>query len=212
VASSCVPSADQYPRRGDGRKGAYRRRDAMAPAAPPLPPSPRRAQRPGPRERGRRRVGLANDDAAGLTEVLGLLATHTNAAREGAEFVAVDGALETDHGLLVVGLRAAGHRVFAINPKAVDRYRDRYAPSGAKSDAVDALVLAHLLRTDRDLHRPMPEDSEQVTALTVLARTHQDCVRVAVRDAARLRSLLREFSPPRWWPCPTSTPAQQSPC
>jgi hypothetical protein len=49
MASSHVPSADQYPRRGDGRKGAYRRRmrwHAMAPA-PPLPPSPRRAQRPG---------------------------------------------------------------------------------------------------------------------------------------------------------------------
>jgi transposase len=135
------------------------------------------------------------DDAAGLTEVLGLLAKYTDAAREGAQFVVVDMALENDHGLLVMGLRAAGHRVFSINSKAVDRYRDRYAPSGAKSDAANALVLAHLLRTDRDRHRPMPEDSEQVTALAVLARTHQDCVRVAVRDAARLRSLLREFFP-----------------
>ena len=48
MATSHVPSAAQYPRRGDGRKGAYRRRNAMAPA-PPLPPSPRRVQRPGPR-------------------------------------------------------------------------------------------------------------------------------------------------------------------
>lgn len=135
------------------------------------------------------------DDAAGLTEVLGLLAEHTGAGRDGAQFVAVDVALETDHGLLVVGLRAAGHRVFAINPKAVDRYRDRYAPSGAKSDPADALVLAHLLRTDRDRHRPMPADSEQVTALGVLARAHQDAVRAGVRDAARLRCLLREFFP-----------------
>ncbi len=46
MASSHVPLADQYPRRGAGRKGAYRRRHAMA-QAPPLPPSPRRAQRPG---------------------------------------------------------------------------------------------------------------------------------------------------------------------
>jgi hypothetical protein len=37
----------------------------------------------------------------------------------------VDVALETDRGLLVVALRAAGYRVFAINPKVVDRYRDR---------------------------------------------------------------------------------------
>jgi hypothetical protein len=46
MANCHVPLADQYPRRGAGRKGAYRRRHAMAPA-PPLPPSPRRAQRPG---------------------------------------------------------------------------------------------------------------------------------------------------------------------
>lgn len=136
-----------------------------------------------------------DDTAAGLTELLGLLAELSGAGRGQAEFVAVDVALETDHGLLVVGLRAAGHRVFSINPKAVDRYRDRYAPSGAKSDAADALVLAHLLRTDRDRHRPMPADSEQVTALGVLARAHQDSVRAAVSDAARLRLLLREYFP-----------------
>ena len=139
-----------------------------------------------------RRIG---DDAAGLTEVLGLLAELTGAGQDQAEFVSVDVALETDRGLLVVGLCAAGHRVFAINPKAVDRYRDRYASSGAKSDPADALVLAHLLRTDRDRRRPMPADSEQVIALGVLARTHQDSVGEALREAARLRSLLREYFP-----------------
>jgi hypothetical protein len=46
MASCHVPLADQYPRRAAGRNGAYRRRRAMA-SAPPLPPSPRRAQRPG---------------------------------------------------------------------------------------------------------------------------------------------------------------------
>lgn len=80
----------------------------------------------------------------------------------------------------------------------MDRYRDRYGPSGAKSDAADALVLAHLLRTDRNRHRPMPADSDQVTAPGVLARAHQDSVRAAVSDAARLRLLLREYFPSRW--------------
>ncbi len=64
----------------------------------------------------RRRI---TDDAAGLTMLTGLLAEHG----PGGEFVPVDIALETDRGLLVAALRAAGHRVFAINPKAVDRYR-----------------------------------------------------------------------------------------
>src|SRR4029453_7435099 len=80
------------------------------------------------------------DDVAGFTALTETLCAHAD------EPAHVDVALETDRGLLVAALRAAGYRVFAINPKAVDRYRDRYAVSGAKSDAVDALVLANLLR------------------------------------------------------------------
>jgi transposase len=107
--------------------------------------------------------------------------------------VPVDIALETDRGLLVAALRATGHRVFAINPKAVDRYRDRYGTSGAKSDPGDALVLANVLRTDRHAHRPLPADSDDVEAIGVLARAHHDAVRRRVAEANRLRNLLREF-------------------
>ena len=46
--------------------------------------------------------------------------------------------------------------MFAINPLAVSRYRDRYRSSRGKSDAFDAMVLANILRTDRDAHRPLP--------------------------------------------------------
>ena len=92
-------------------------------------------------------------------------------------------------------MRAAGHRVFAVNPKAVSRYRDRCAVSGAKSDPGDALVLANLLRTDRDVHRPLPDDTELAASVKVLARAHADAVADRVRSANRLRSLLREFFP-----------------
>lgn len=135
----------------------------------------------------RRRI---SDDLAGFTALTGLLAEHA-----GQEFTTVDVAIETDRGLLVAALRAAGHRVYAINPKAVDRYRDRHAVSGAKSDPGDALVLAHLLRTDRDQHRPLPDDSELGQAVSVLARAHQDLIWARQQDANRLRSLLREFFP-----------------
>ena len=130
------------------------------------------------------------DDLAGFTALTALLAEHA-----GAAFTAVDVAIETDRGLLVAALRAAGHRIYAINPKAVDRYRDRHAVSGAKSDPGDALVLAHLLRTDRHAHRPLPDDSELGQAVSVLARAHQDLVWARQQDTNRLRSLLREFFP-----------------
>src|SRR5215213_575826 len=132
------------------------------------------------------RVG---DDLAGftaLTEVLDRLASaHSQ----------VGIALETDRGLFVHALRDAGFRVFAINPMAVDRYRDRYRVSRAKSDAVDALVLANLLRTDAGRHREIPSDSEQAVVVSVLARAQQDAVREGRRQTARLRSALREFYP-----------------
>jgi transposase len=135
----------------------------------------------------RQRIG---DDMAGFTTLSTLLAAHG-----GDGFTPVDVAIETDRGLLVAALRAVGHRVFAVNPKAVDRYRDRHAVSGAKSDPGDALVLAHLLRTDRHQHRPLPADTDLAAAVSVLARTHQDMVWARQQDTNRLRSLLREFFP-----------------
>jgi transposase len=46
--------------------------------------------------------------------------------------------IETDRGLWVQALSAAGYQVYAVNPLAVARYRDRHQVSGAKSDAGDA--------------------------------------------------------------------------
>ena len=102
---------------------------------------------------------------------------------------------ETDRGLFIGALVAAGYRVYAVNPLAVSRYRDRHATSGAKSDAGDAKVLADLVRTDRHNHRPVAGDSELAEAVKVLARTHQSLVWTRQRQLNQLRSLLREFYP-----------------
>ena len=61
--------------------------------------------------------------------------------------------IETDRGLWVQALVAAGYVVYAINPRAASRYRDRHTLSGAKSDPGDAKMLAELVRTDRHNHR-----------------------------------------------------------
>jgi transposase len=102
---------------------------------------------------------------------------------------------ETDRGLFVGALVAAGDQVYAVNPLAVSRYRDRHQVSGAKSDAGDAKVLADLVRTDRHNHRPVAGDSELVEAVKVLARTHQSLIWIRQRQVNQLRSLLREFYP-----------------
>ena len=84
--------------------------------------------------------------------------------------------IETDRGLWVQALGAAGYQVFAINPLAVARYRERHRVSGAKSDAGDAKVLADLVRTDRHNHRALAGDSPEAEAIKVLARAHQNLI------------------------------------
>jgi transposase len=103
--------------------------------------------------------------------------------------------IETDRGLMVQALLAAGYQVYAINPLAVSRYRDRHTTSRAKSDPADAKLLADLVRTDRHNHRPIAGDSELAQAVHVMARAHQNLVWSQQRQVNQLRNLLREFYP-----------------
>jgi hypothetical protein len=104
-------------------------------------------------------------------------------------------ATETDRGLFVGSLVAAGYTVLAVNPLSVSRYRERYSTSGAKSDPGDARVLAELARTDHHNHRPIAGDSELVESIKVLARAHQGLIWTRQRQLNQLRSTLREFYP-----------------
>ena len=65
-------------------------------------------------------------------------------------------ATETDRGLFVGALVAAGYTVVAVNPMSTSRYRERHSTSGAKSDPGDARVLAELARTDATTTGPSP--------------------------------------------------------
>ncbi|MGH3496719.1 MAG: IS110 family transposase [Nocardioidaceae bacterium] len=103
--------------------------------------------------------------------------------------------IETDRGLFVAALVAAGYVVFAVNPMSTSRYRDRHSTSGAKSDPGDAKVLADMVRTDRHNHRPVSADSEAVQAVKILARAHQTMIWSRGRQTNGLRSTLREFYP-----------------
>jgi transposase len=131
-----------------------------------------------------------DDTVAGFSQLMGMLAEQQ---RSSAGPITV--AIETAKGLLPAALRAAGVPLVAVNPLAVSRYRDRYSPSRAKSDAGDALVLANILRTDPHSHRPLPSDSELAQSIHVLARAHQDAVWDRMQIASKLRSVLRQYYP-----------------
>jgi hypothetical protein len=135
---------------------------------------------------GRRRIA---DGVAGVAELHALVAEHADEPER------VTVGIEIDRGLLVGALVAAGYRVVAVNPLAVDRYRDRHTVSGAKSDAGDARVLADLVRTDAHLHRQVAGDSDLAEAVKVLARAHQTAIWSRQRQVNQLRSALREYYP-----------------
>jgi hypothetical protein len=103
--------------------------------------------------------------------------------------------IEKDHGLWVGALVASGYQVYAINPMAVARYRDRHRVSGAKSDAADAKLLADLVRTDRHNHRLLDGDSDDAEAIKVLARAHQNLIWLRARQVATLRAGFLEYYP-----------------
>ncbi|RKE05033.1 IS110 family transposase [Streptomyces sp. TLI_171] len=130
------------------------------------------------------------DDAAGYKLLLDLLAEYGDSDEEPIPI-----AIETSRGLLVAVLRTGKRQVFAINPMAAARYRDRHAVSRKKSDPGDALVLANILRTDMHAHRPLPKDSDLARAIAVLARAQQDATWNRQQMANQLRSLLREYYP-----------------
>jgi transposase len=126
---------------------------------------------------------------AGIARMHSLLATYA----EEPEQVVVG--IETDHGLWVEALAAAGYQVYAINPLSVSRYRDRHSVSGAKSDPGDAKVLADLVRTDRHNHRRLAGDSLGVEAIKILARSHQTLIWARTRHTNMLRAALRQYYP-----------------
>src|ERR1700758_5318450 len=126
---------------------------------------------------------------AGIRQLHELIAAHAEEPDQ-----AVVG-IETDRGLWVAALSGAGYQVYAVNPLAVARYRDRHHVSGAESDASDAKLLADLVRTDRHNHRLIAGDSPEAEAIKVLARTHQSLIWARNRHTNALRNALREYYP-----------------
>jgi transposase len=104
-------------------------------------------------------------------------------------------AVETPHGLLVGYLLQAGYVVYAIPPRAVDRYRDRHRQSGAKTDERDARVLSDILCIDRDYHQPMPADSPLAQEIQATSRQRQKLVAERSRIKNQLTACLKSYYP-----------------
>jgi transposase len=100
--------------------------------------------------------------------------------------------IETTHGLLIAHLLEAGWPVYPVNPRTVDRRR---AASGAKTDTIDAYLLAKTGRADlADLHRLTP-DSEKIAELKLLTRDQDALIQMQTRLVNQLTACLKAYYP-----------------
>lgn len=112
-----------------------------------------------------------------------------------ADRSAVAAAVEAPRGAVIDVLLEAGFAVFSINPKQLDRFRDRFSVAGAKDDRRDALVLADSLRTDQPHFRQLHPDDPRLIRLRELSRA-EDVVRDDLRcQCNRLWSDLQRYFP-----------------
>lgn len=99
-------------------------------------------------------------------------------------------AIETPRGVLVDTLIEQGFAVYAINPKQLDRFRDRFSMGGAKDDPRDARVLADALRTDPRAFRRVRQDDPAIIRLRELCRIIEELQEEEGRLVNRLRDQL----------------------
>jgi transposase len=104
-------------------------------------------------------------------------------------------AIEVPHGPVVESLMERGFRLHSINPKQLDRFRDRFSPAGAKDDSRDAEVLSSGLRTDPHCFRPLAPLDPIVIELREWSRIGEDLTAERNRLSNRLRQQLWRYYP-----------------
>jgi transposase len=129
-------------------------------------------------------------DGTGLSELCSWLIERT-----GAQPGEIAAAIETPRGPVVEALLERGFQVYAINPKQLDRFRDRFSVAGAKDDSRDAHVLADSLRTDRHAFRRLKVDDPLVIELREWSRMYDEFRQEQNRLSNRMREQLWRYYP-----------------
>jgi transposase len=104
-------------------------------------------------------------------------------------------AIEKPQGRIVDFLLDHGVEVYPVNPKALDRARDRFRMSPSKSDSFDAHVLAEFLRTDHRHLRALEPNSNEAQELKLLTRDQHRLGRHKTRLLNQIGITLKEYYP-----------------
>jgi transposase len=100
--------------------------------------------------------------------------------------------VETNHGLLITFLLEAGIPVYPVNPKMANHLRKT---AGAKTDQIDAHLLAKMGRFDFEELRRLEPDSTLVQELKTLTRDQDALIQTQTRLVNQLTACLKEYYP-----------------
>lgn len=126
----------------------------------------------------------------GLQQLLGWLQEQVGAPPEQVAF-----GIEMPTGAIVDTLVEHNYQGFHLNPKQMDRFRDRHSVAGAKDDSLDAYVIADSLRTDLQCFRPIHLDDPQIIRIRTLSRLEDDLGQDWRRLTNQLREQLHRYFP-----------------
>jgi transposase len=112
--------------------------------------------------------------------------------------------IEVPRGALVELLVERGFAAYAINPKQLDRFRDRFTPAGAKDDRRDAQVIGDSLRTDPQAFRPVRLDHPLIIQLREWSRIDEGLGDELTRLTNQLRDLVYRSAPGLLALCPAA--------
>jgi transposase len=113
----------------------------------------------------------------------------------GAQPADIHVAIETPHGPVVETLLERGFKVYSINPKQLDRFRDRFTVAGAKDDSRDADVLGSSIRTDAQAFRALIPADPEIVELREWSRMAEEHGCDLRRYLSRLRDQLQRYFP-----------------
>lgn len=128
-------------------------------------------------------------------EGLAEMAAWLTATAGGTEPEQLHVAIEVPHGPVVETLIERRFNVYAIKPKQMDRFRDRFTLVGAKDDSRDAETMASALRTDPRCFRPLAAMHPIIIELREWSRIAEDLGAERIRLTNRIREQLWRYFP-----------------
>jgi transposase len=104
--------------------------------------------------------------------------------------------LELSKGPIVSALQKYAFLILCpVNPATLNKYRQAFAPSGAKDDPTDAALQLELLQRHPDKLKPLHPERPQVRALQQLVESRRRLAQDKTRIVNRLTQTLKNYYP-----------------